>query len=232
MSVNHEALLARAPLFAAVGPEMARALVHKRTPRFYDRGEGVFRQDDPADAFFCVVEGWVKVSRATESGEEIVDSICSAGDTFGEAAMFSGGAYPASAETAAPSRILRIDGAALRRAIVNTPQIALDMLASFSIHLKALVERIERLKVKSPPQRIADLLLDQAGATSGAATVALPYEQLLIANRLGMKPESFSRALGKLRGVGVKVCRDNVLISDVGRLQDYAGRSGDETGAG
>lgn len=227
MTVDHEAMLERSPLFQAMGRETVRALVQRRAPRFHERGEGIFQQGDPADAFFFVVEGWVKVFRERENGEQIVVSIFSAGDTFGEAAMFIGGRYPASAETVAPSRILRIEGAALRHAILQNPQIAFDMLAAFSVHLKSLVEQVEQLKARSAPERIADFLLDQTSETSGAATIALPYEKALIANRLGMQPESFSRALVRLREVGVTVCRDNVLIRDIAKLLVFAARSAD-----
>jgi CRP-like cAMP-binding protein len=227
MTADHESTLARAPLFVAMGPDLARSIIQKRTPRSYDRGEEIFCQGDPADSFFFLAEGWVKVYREREDGEQVVVSIFSAGDTFGEAAMFIGGRYPASAEAVSPSRVLRIDGAALRRALLDNPQIAFSMLASFSVHLKQLVEQIEQLKARSAPERIADFLLDQTRETSGAVTIALPYEKTLIANRLGMKPESFSRALVKLRNHGVTVCRDDVLIKDVGKLLEYAARSPD-----
>jgi len=230
MTGDHEAMLARAPLFQAMGADMTRAIVQKRAPRFCERGEEIFQQGDLADAFFFVVEGWVKVFRERESGEQVVVSIFSAGDTFGEAAMFIGGRYPASAQAVSPSRILRIEGAALRRAILQNPQIAFDMLAAFSVHLKNLVEQVEQLKARSAPERIADFLLDQTPETHGAATVALPYEKALIANRLGMQPESFSRALAKLRAFGVTVCRDNVLIRDVGALIAFAARPAGEGG--
>ena len=49
----------------------------------------------------------------------------------------------------------------------------------------------------------------------------LPYEKALIANRLGMKPESLSRALTRLRPIGVTVDRDHVLINDISRLTEY-----------
>ncbi len=124
-------------------------------------------EGEPADSFFFLVEGWVKVFRERDEGEQVVVSIFSAGDTFGEAAMFVGGHYPASAEAVSPARVLRIDGAALRRALLDNPQVAFSMLASFSVHLKHLVEQIDRLKARSAPERIADFLLDQTQGNLG-----------------------------------------------------------------
>ena len=70
-------------------------------------------------------------------------------------------------------------------------------------------------------QRVAEFLLDLA-AGDGACTVALPYNKTLIAGRLGMKPESLSRAFAKLRELGVRVNQSSAAISSVSRLHDLA----------
>jgi CRP-like cAMP-binding protein len=215
----------RAPLFQAIGPDVTRLMIHNRTARLYERGERIFQQGDPAESFFLVVEGWIKLFRQREDGEEVVVAIFTAGETFAEVAMFMGGRYPATAETVSPARVLRIDGSALRRAVLEKPQLAFDMLAAAALHLKRLVQQIEQLKAQSAPQRIADFLLDQVATECGPATIALPYEKALIANRLGMQPESFSRALGRLRELGVTVDRDHVHIKDLAKLADFAARS-------
>ena len=193
-------------------------------PRLYARGEQIFNQGDPADFFFVVIEGWVTLYRWRESGDQVVVAIFGAGETFAEAAMFLGGRFPASAEAGSPARVLRVDGAALRRAIVQRPQLAFDMLAAASLHLKQMVNQIEQLKSQSAPQRIASFLLDRIRTATGPATVVLPFEKSLIANRLGMKPESFSRALAALRARGVAVDHDNIEIRDVSELIQFAGR--------
>jgi CRP-like cAMP-binding protein len=212
----------RAPLFKAMGPTISRAMIENRRPRSYARGASIFQQGDAAEGFFCVVEGWAKLFRLREDGEEVVVAIFSAGETFAEVAMFLGGRYPASCEAVSPARILKIDAANLRRAVLAQPQLAFDMLAAASLRLRQLVDEIEQLKAKSAPQRIADFFLKQAPAKSGPAEIALPYEKALIANRLGMKAESFSRALGRLSELGVTVDRESVRISDVDRLAAFA----------
>lgn len=140
--------------------------------------------------------------------------------------MFLGGRYPVSAEVVTDSRLLRVDGRVLRRRIMEQPELALSMLASASYHLKALVEQIEHIKLLSAPQRLADFLVRLASAREGGATIELPYEKALIANRLGMKPESLSRALAKLRPLGVSVDREQVSIVDVAVLVQFV-ESGD-----
>ena len=221
LSAHDWDVVTRAPLFKAMGPTISRTIIGDRSPKSYARGETIFEQGEPADGFFCVIEGWAKLYRLREDGEEVVVAIFSAGETFAEVAMFLGGRYPASCEAVSPSRILKIDAANLRRAVLAEPQLAFDMLAAASMRLRQLVDEIEQLKARSAPQRIADFFAKQAIA-AGSARIALPYEKALIASRLGMKPESFSRALGRLAELGVVVERESVFIPDVERLAAFA----------
>jgi CRP/FNR family transcriptional regulator, dissimilatory nitrate respiration regulator len=222
LSAKDWEVVMRAPLFKAMGPAIARAMIHGRAPRTYARGETVFEEGDPADGFFCMIEGWAKLYRLREDGEEVIVAIFSGTETFAEVAMFLGGRYPASCEAASSARILKIDATKLRQAVLDQPQLAFDMLAAASVRLRQLVDEIEQLKAKSAPQRIAGFFVKQTPLASGPARIALPYEKALIASRLGMKPESFSRALGKLAELGVVVERESVSIGDVARLAAFA----------
>jgi CRP-like cAMP-binding protein len=224
-AMDDNAILSRSPLLRAMGADVMRSIVQSRPARRYARGESIFQQGDPAESFFVMIEGWVKLYRERENGDQVVVTIFAAGESFAEAAMFLGGRYPASAEAVSPARVARIDGSALRREIIEQPQLAFDMLAAASQHLKKLVLQIEQLKTQSAPQRIAEYFLDQITTASGAAVIALPYEKALIANRLGMKPESFSRALSKLSEVGVTVYRDKIRVKDVVHLASFCERS-------
>lgn len=214
------------PLLGAVSQEIAQSLVGNQPVSVFRKGETLFRQGEAADAFFVVLGGWVKLYRVTPDGNEAVVGVYRRGETFAEAAMFLGGRYPVSAEVVTDARLLRVDGRVLRRRIMEQPELALSMLASASYHLKALVEQIEHIKLLSAPQRLADFLVRLASAREGGVTIELPYEKALLANRLGMKPESLSRALAKLRPLGVTVDREQVSIVDVAVLVQFV-ESGD-----
>lgn len=218
MNTIDNEIIAATPLFRGLSSEMSETLVGRAMPRVYEKGAVLFHQGEPALAFFIILDGWVKLYRTTADGLEVVLHVFKRGEAFAEAAMFLGGRYPASAETVAPSRLLKIDGEAFRARIRERPELAMSMLASASYQLKMLVEQIEQIKVRSAPQRIADFLIRIAPSREGAAVVELPFEKSLLANRLGMKPESFSRALSRLRSYGVTVDREVVRIDDVGRL--------------
>ncbi len=212
----------RVPVFRSMGDALSHRIV-----RSHARGELLFQQGDSATCCFLVLDGWVKLYRQTTDGDEVVVSLFTAGESFAEAMMFRGGRYPATAEVVTSVRLLHIDGQLLRDAILRNPQISFDMLAASSLHLRRLVEQVEQLKAQSAPKRIASFLLSLTSVRRGPARIELPYEKLLIANRLGMKPESFSRALRQLRGTGVSVEREFVRINEVAHLSAFI--EGDES---
>jgi CRP-like cAMP-binding protein len=211
----------RTPIFRSMGRPLSRHIINTSASRSYERNEQIFQQGDPAACFFLVLEGWVKLHRVLPNGDDVVVALCSPGETFAEAVMFLGGRYPVSAEAVSPARLLRVNGTVLRQLILENPEIAFGMLASSSVHLRNLIGQIEQLKRQSAPKRIASFLLSLAKASSGSVQITLPCEKSLIASRLGMTPESFSRALRRLSGLGVAVQREQIDIEDVGRIAAY-----------
>ncbi len=120
----------------------------------------------------------------------------------------------------AAARLLRVPAASLRRKMQADPDICIAMLASTLQHLRLLVDQIEQLKAQTGAQRVAEFLLSLAQAESGPARVELPYDKSLLAGRLGMKPESLSRAFLRLKASGVTVEQAHVAIAELGRLRD------------
>lgn len=221
MDPNDWRIVRATPLFSAMAESAARDFLGTQSVRVYEKGTLLFQQGEPASCFFVVLDGWVKIYRMTPEGSEAVVGVFRRGETFAEAAIFLGGRFPVAAETVSTCRLLRIDGEHFRRRIREQPDLALSMLASASYHLKFLVEQIEQIKLLNAPQRVADFLVSLCRSSNGPQTVELPYDKMLLANRLGMKPESLSRALAKLRPLGVSVEREMVAIESVQSLRDF-----------
>jgi CRP/FNR family transcriptional regulator, dissimilatory nitrate respiration regulator len=135
--------------------------------------------------------------------------------------MFAQARFPVCAEAVGAASALVIPRNGFARSLATDPQIALLMLGSLSLRLRHLVERIEQLQVKSAPQRLGDFLVRLCRQPRGAASVELPFAKALVAQRLGMRPETLSRAMGALRTVGVTARGSRVAIRDVARLRAF-----------
>jgi CRP-like cAMP-binding protein len=187
-----------------------------------EHGETLFRQGDPARAFFILVEGWIKLYRITLSGDEAVIDLLTKGESFSEGAAFTGSPYPSHAEAVSDARIVRIPADHGIHCLREVPDIALAMIASTAQHLYQLVQQVEQLKAQSGVQRVAEFLASLCPANGNVCTIALPYDKALIAGHLGLKPESLSRAFAKLKSVGVEVRASHVVVNNVAKLRRLA----------
>lgn len=215
------ARLRRVALFQGLSEPSLRTLLADASVRRVDDGTVLFVQGDEADQFFVLLDGWVKLYRLTEEGAEALVTVVAPGETFAEAAMFAQQRYPVCAEAIAASSMLVIGRGGFAASLAADPQIALLMLGSLSKRMRHLVERIEQLQVKSAPQRLGDFLVRLCTQAAGPATVELPFAKGLVAQRLGMRPETLSRAMGALRRVGVTARGGRVAIDDVARLRAF-----------
>jgi CRP-like cAMP-binding protein len=209
-------------VFRGLRPDTVEHILASATAAMARPHELLFRQGEPATDFFIVVNGWVKLFRITASGEETVIHILAKGDSFAEAVAFTGRNYPATAEAVTAVRVVRLPAAHLIRCLREDPDIALAMIASTLQHLHHLVQQIEQLKAQSGVQRVAAFLTSLCSTEHGSCAIALPYDKALIAARLGLKPESLSRAFAKLKVVGVSVDASSVMVCDVAKLRQFA----------
>jgi CRP/FNR family transcriptional regulator, dissimilatory nitrate respiration regulator len=186
------------------------------------KGERLFTQGDEADRFFAVVSGWVKLFRHTPEGEEAVAAVFGRGDVFGEAALFSHGHYPASAEAAEDVQVIAFTHEALKARAEANPEIVSRMLQSLSREIVDLQRQGGQMAIMTAPQRVACLLLQMASSVPGdGGTLRFPYDKALAAAKLGIKPETFSRALGQLKDIGVTTSGAEIHVEDFARLAHY-----------
>ncbi len=188
----------------------------------YKKNESLFHLGDPADRFFVVLSGWIKLYRETGDGEEAVVALFKRGDVFGEAAIFNGAGYPFSAVASEDSKVIEISAAVLRERARQNHDIMDRIMASMSKELRDLQLENEHLALMSAPQRVGCLLLQlSAGMIGKGGTFSFPYDKSLAAARLGMKPETFSRALAQLKPYGVTVSGPEVKVESFSCLIDY-----------
>lgn len=213
-------IIRRSAMFAGMNPVLQEQLLAEAQVQHVQGGATVFLQGEPANAIYVVAEGAIKLYRMAPSGAEAVVTVMTCGRSFGEAMALMAANYPVSAEAIADTVLVRIDADRLRQRITDDPRFAMGLLAGAYAHLQSLVSQIEQLKARSGVQRVAEFLITLSGRTSGRAEVRLPHTKALMAARLGLKPESLSRAFVRLRKLGVTVNANVVTIDDMDRLHD------------
>lgn len=216
--------LRRAPIFADCSDTSLTAIVEQAHTETAAKGKILFLNGDEATSFFYVTQGWVKLFRETLDGTQAIVDILPQGSIFGETAIFGDGVYPYSVEAVEDCKLLRIPLSALKRQIEEEPKLAFGMLKSMARHRRQQDQELEHRTLQSAPQRIGCFLLRLLPANANQNIVLnLPYDKSLLAARLGMQPETFSRALGKLKDeTGIKIVGARVEIADITQLSHFA----------
>lgn len=215
--------IARSSLLLKSMPQtVVDSLFKTATTRTAKRGETLFLQGEQAQVIHIVLDGWVKLYRIAPNGNEAIVNVFTQGSSFGEAVAFRHEEYPVSGEAVTDCTLMHISASSLIAMMKEQPQICVSVLAATFLHLHALVGQVEQIKAQTGAQRVAEFLLDLCQCDTGDCVVTLPYDKVLIAGRLGMKPESLSRAFTKLRPVGVRIAKNHASIDDMERLRNYA----------
>ncbi len=218
-------LLHDLPLFSRVGPEQLQPLAARTRSRRLARGALVFRQGDPAAAFFVVVEGVVKLAVLGDDGAEKVVEVIQPGESFGEAVMLLGQPYPVTAIALAPTRLLAVPLDAVDALLDGDPMFARRMLAGLAVRLHGMVRDVESYALRSGRQRVASYLVEHARPEPGTPThtVLLTTSKQVVASRLSLTPETFSRVLRELTRAGlVTVTGRRISVPDPAALGRWA----------
>lgn len=181
----------------------------------------LMHQGDPADRFFLLVSGQVKLHRVTGEGQEHLVEVIRPGQTFAEALLFSHAkAYPVSATALKDSVLVSIEGHHYRTALEDQPQICLAILGTMSIHLHQRLKDIDTLSLANASRRVINFLIQERDLASGDVVLQVPKR--LVASKLGIQPETFSRILHRLVDAGlIEVQRRTIRIMCEEQLMTY-----------
>jgi CRP-like cAMP-binding protein len=206
------------PLFMGVPAEVVARVAPSIRFEQHDEGEAIFRQGDPAQWVYVVLEGFVKLVRVSPDGTETVIDVFGAGQTIGESVALIGHSFSTSGEAVTRVLLARLSSAVLNRAMRESPELSLAILAETQGKLLSLMDEIQSLKGQSADQRVAGFILSMCPAGQDACTIRLPYGKRLIAERLGLEQATLSRSFANLRAFGVRVRTREVEIENVATL--------------
>lgn len=152
-------LLRSLPLLDGLAPSAADAVVGAARVRAFGAGAAVFSEGHPAQSFFVVLRGSVKLVQLTGDGEAIVFRLLGAGDVLGTASIVGTGSYPVSAFAVTAATTLHWSAEAMRRLLDEHPRLSLNVLRSVSERLQALRLQYRQLATEKAERRIARALL-------------------------------------------------------------------------
>lgn len=218
-------MLAGFPLFQALD-ETCRARVATRArERRLDRNEILFQKGDPARSLYLVVYGQIKLALPGANGNEKVVELVGPLQNFGEESLLTDSPHPVFAQAVTPSLLVQIQKDAIHDLVECAPAFARSMLANLARHARKLIQDVETYTQHRGAQRVIGYLHDHCPAGGNpdvSIAVTLPASKQLIASRLNLTPETFSRILRDLEEASlIEVQGKQIRINNLRRLREY-----------
>lgn len=213
--------LSAIPLFSDLSTDTLRELTNGAFLQRFPSETVLCRQGELPDFLHVLLEGSVQLIAASLDGRETVVEILKPVDAFMPAAVLANKPYLISAKVVDAARIVLLPAQALRDQIARDPQLSLAIIASLARQYRGMLRQVKDLKLRTSTQRLGCYLLALAEEAGGNGAVELPHDKRLIAARLGMTPESLSRAFSALRKMGMEVHGNRIVLKDADRLREY-----------
>ncbi len=191
------------------------------------KGDILFHRGDPCTGFHLILSGQVKLAFTSADGNEKVVDILYPGKSFGEAVMFMDKPYIVFAQALTDSLLLHVSKAAVYDELERDHNLCRKMLAGMAMRLHQLMTDVESYSLHSGKQRIIGYLLrelpecDHNGVN---VAITLPTNKGVIASRLNLTQEHFSRILHELTELGLIVVEGRKIhIPSVAKLRQHEG---------
>lgn len=183
----------------------------------------LYRQGDPSDSLYLLLEGQLAGISECGTGETAVVDVIRPGETLGLSSVLARLPRLMGVRAVTHSSCLRIEAAGLLGLIEREPALVTALLRAEAGEFRALVRQVCDLKLRTTAQRLGCYLLSLSTEPRGNTTaMRLPFDKRLLAARLGCRQENLSRAFATLRAVGVETHGARVILHDIAKLRDYS----------
>jgi CRP/FNR family transcriptional regulator, dissimilatory nitrate respiration regulator len=211
------------PLFSGVTEQDKDALIKSGRLRHAPRGQMLFTHGEPVTHFYIIVSGTIQLFRATADGKEKTIDVLKASQTMCESEiMDSCSHHRVNAIPVEDSVVMEFPVEWLKETAKKQSAFALNLLSLIANQAHLAEVEAEHQAAMSAAQLVACFLQRLCVLYDfNPKAFDLPYSKTLIASRLGMELETFSRTVAKLKEHGIIVEGTKVSIHDIARIEHY-----------
>ena len=219
--------LAAVPYLAGLGEVDLRALAREARLLLVGTGETVFQEGELCLGLYVIAAGRVKILKLSAEGREQVLHAEHKG-ALGEAPLFDGEPYPASAQALKPSVLLFLPKRTVLAWCRKRPDVAIGIAQTLARRMRRFAALAEGLALREVSQRLAGYLASRAAeegrAVQDGIEILLAESNQEIAAQIGTVREIVSRTLAALRRDRlIAVSGRRVTILDAKRLRAHSG---------
>jgi CRP/FNR family cyclic AMP-dependent transcriptional regulator len=209
------AVLKAVPLFASFPEDQLRMLTTVVTRRSLPRSTTVMASGDPTDSLYIVLSGRLKVMMSDAEGKEVILSILTTGEFFGEMGLIDDAPRSASVVSIEACELLSIAKRDFKKCLAENFEMAQAVMRGLVRRLRDADRKIGSLALLDVYGRVARLLLDMAENVDGEKIVTKRLPKQDIAKMIGASREMVSRVMKDLQMGGyIEVRGSNIVLRD------------------
>ena len=187
------------PIFAELETEAIEKIANIGSKRNYTKDSIIMMEEEVGSALFVIINGKVKVARTSNDGKEVILTILSESDFFGEMAILDGLTRSATVTAIEDSELFIIERTEFLNLLKDHPEVSISLLYELTRRLRAADMKIKSLSLKDAEGKVATVILqladDVGKIKQGIVEIdKLPLQQDL-ANMAGTSRETISRTL-------------------------------------
>ncbi|MGH1425811.1 MAG: Crp/Fnr family transcriptional regulator [Pseudooceanicola sp.] len=212
-------LLRKLPPFSLISSSEITEILNLSTKKNWHEGDTVFRQGAPADSFYLLLDGSIRVVRLTPGGDQIVPLHIPAGQLFGIAPALGRTTYPADAVAAVDCITLCWPSRHWSEFVKRYDGFASESWRTIGARMIELHARIDELSTQAVEQRVAAVVLRlvrQYGRTvEEGIEITFPITRATISEMTGTTLHTVSRLLSAWEKKGVIASkRKHITVTD------------------
>ena len=223
-----DAVLRVTPVFQKLVPEDRRKVAEAAAVRRYSKGQIIFEQGTPSDAFYTIASGRVKIFRMLPTGKDVILEVFGTGDPIGALAAYDGRPFPASAAALEDTACVVIPRPVFFRLLEEHPSLVRGLMLGLTHRLVELTNRVTELSGARIEPRFARLFLKLAAEKGrqdrGGTFVPLALSRQELADMTGTTIETAIRIMSRWGKQGlVRTEKDGFVVLDRDELESLAG---------
>jgi CRP/FNR family transcriptional regulator len=220
-------LLRVTPVYRTLSVADRQKVAAAASVRRYGRGEIIFEQDTPSDAFYTIATGRVKIFKMLPSGKDLILEVFGAGDPLGAVAAYDGRPFPATAQAIEDTTCLLVPRAAFFRLLEDHPSLVRGLMLGMTVRLVELTNRLAELSGARIESRLARLFVKLAREMGrqerGGLFIPLALSRQELADMTGTTIETCIRIMSRWGKQNVvRTEKDGFVVLDGGALEATA----------
>lgn len=215
-------------LFEGLPPAEQSALLASGRVRMLAAREVLAREGESAGFAGLLQIGFVKLTRASAEGADMIVRYLGPGEPFAAIAALPGARFPVTATAVMPTRMLVWPAETIQAHANRLPQLKTNLMMAMSGHMSGALERMQELTSERVPQRVARALVrmarDCGERTAEGYRIVHPITRQELADLTGTSLFTVSRLVSSWEAQGlVRTARGAMTVVDPDELEQTAG---------